>query len=116
MLKKSTSTKKVQAKTERKKVRSSLNLDLDLSLSSAAIPLCVADAFGLVVFVDELLEFIEFGWSNVLKQDPECVLADPLHACVFDRDRFRRAGNDQSHTDHLAWVNFEVTIEVGATD
>mgnify|MGYP001374494475 CR=1 FL=1 len=30
-------------------------------LSRAVIPLCVAAAFGLVVFVDELLEFIEFG-------------------------------------------------------
>ena len=99
-----------------KKGRSSLNLDLDLSLSLAVIPLCVADAFGLVVFVDDLLEFIEFGWSDVLKRDPECVLADPLHARVFDRDRFLRAGNDQSHTGHLAGVNFEATIELGTTD
>jgi hypothetical protein len=36
-------------------------------MSRAAIPLCVAAAFGLVVFVDELLEFIEFGWSDALK-------------------------------------------------
>ncbi len=34
---------------------------------SRAIPLCVTAAFGLVVFVDELLEFIEFGWSDALK-------------------------------------------------
>jgi hypothetical protein len=58
----------------------------------------------------------EFGWSNVLKRDSECVLSDPLHARVFDRDRFLRAGNNQGHTDHLAGVDFEVTIELGTTD
>ena len=31
------------------------------------ISLCVAAAFSLVVFVDKLLEFIEFGWSYALK-------------------------------------------------
>jgi hypothetical protein len=76
----------------------------------------VADAFGLVVFVDELLEFIEFGWSDVLKRDPECVLTDPLHARVFDRDWFLRTGNDQPHTDHHARIDFEDTIELGTTD
>ena len=50
--------------------------------SCAAILLCVAAAFGLFVFVDDLLEFIEFAWSDVLKRDPECVLSDPLHARV----------------------------------
>ena len=73
-------------------------------------------AFCLFVFVDELLEFIEFGCSDILKRDPECVLSDPLHARVFNRDRFLRAGNDQSQANHLAGVDFEVTIEPGATD
>ena len=76
----------------------------------------VAAAFGLFIFVDELLEFIELGWSDILKRDPECVRSDPLHARVFDRDRFLRAGNDQSQANHLAGVDFEVTIEPGATD
>lgn len=73
-------------------------------------------AFGFVVFVNKLLNFIEFGWSDGLKRNSECALSDPLDTRVFDRDRFLRAGNDQSHPDHLAWVNFEVTIELGATD
>ena len=59
----------------------------------------VPTPFGPVVFVDELLEFIEFSWSDVLERDPEGVLTDPLHARVFDRDRFlgtSRGGKDVS--------------------
>jgi len=80
------STKKVevQAKAEIKKVRSSLNLDLDLSLSRASIPLCMAAVFSLFKFVDELLEFIEFVWPDVLKGDSEFVSSNPLHTRVID--------------------------------
>ena len=73
MREKSASTKKVevQAKAEIKKVRSSLNLDLDLSLSvclsRATILLCMATVFGFFIFVNELLEFIELGLSDILK-------------------------------------------------
>lgn len=66
------------------KVRSSLNLNLDLSLSRASIPLRVAAVFGLFKFVDELLEFIKFVWSDILKGDSEFVSSNPLHPCVFD--------------------------------
>ena len=88
MQEKAASTKKVeiQAKAEIKKVRSSLNLDLDidLSLSRAAIPLCMASVFGFFKLVDELLEFIEFVWSDVLKGDSKFVSSNPLHTCIFD--------------------------------
>jgi len=46
--------------------------------------LCVTTAFCLFAFVDELLEFIEFSWLDVLKRDTECALFDPLHARVFN--------------------------------
>jgi len=53
----------------------------------AAIP-------SLFVFIDELLQFIEFGWLNILKRDPERILSDPLDPPFFDRDRFPSDGND----------------------
>ena len=53
--------------------------------------LCVAAPFCLFVFVEALFEFIEFGWLDVLNQNPACVLSDPLHPTFFDRDRFLRA-------------------------
>ena len=53
-------------------------------LSRASIPLRVATVFGFFKFVDELLEFIEFVWPDVLKGDSKFVSSNPLHACVFD--------------------------------
>ena len=46
--------------------------------------LCMAAVFGLSKFVDELLEFIEFVWLDVLKGDSEFVSSNPLHTCVFN--------------------------------
>jgi len=42
--------------------------------------------FGLFVFIDELLKFIQFGWSHIPKRDSKHVLSDPLHARIFDGD------------------------------
>ena len=43
------------------KFRKPRTSDLEPSPVSRAIPLCVAAVFSLFVFVDELLEFIEFA-------------------------------------------------------
>src|SRR5262245_46546148 len=76
----------------------------------------VARAFCFFVFINELLEFIEFGRLDILKRDSECFLSNPLHTRGFDRDRLHCSGNDESHTNHFAWIDFQVTIESGATD
>ena len=59
-----------------------------LTLTSACLAhhptLCVAAVFGLFKLVDELLEFIEFVWSDVLKGDSEFISSNQLHTCVFD--------------------------------
>lgn len=72
--------------------------------------------FGFFKLVDKLFEFIELGWADVLKRDPECVPSNPLHAPFFNRNWFLRARNDQPHADHFAGVDFEVAIEPGASD
>jgi len=53
-------------------------------LVSHTIPLRMAAVFGLFKFVDELLQFVEFVWSDVLKRDSEFLSSHPLHTCVFD--------------------------------
>lgn len=63
-------------------------LDLPSPASLACLAphptLGMARAFGLFVFIDELFQFIEFGWSDIVKGDSECVLSDPLHTRCFD--------------------------------
>ncbi len=44
----------------------------------------MAAVFGLFKLVYELLEFIEFVWSDVLKGDSEFISSNPLHTRVFD--------------------------------
>jgi len=89
---------------ERSVTRRSRNLEPQtfLDLPSPASLACLAPypklgmarAFGLFVFIDELFQFIEFGWSDILKGDSECVLSDPLHTRCFDQERFRCSRKD----------------------
>jgi hypothetical protein len=55
----------------------------------------VATAFCLFVFVDEMLEVIEFGWSNILGRPSECVPSDPLHERVIDHRKWRYSSRNE---------------------
>ena len=85
-------------------------------MSGAPILLRVTSAFGLFIFIDELLQLIQFARMDVLKRDPERVLSDPLDLRIPHRNRFFRPRNDESHRDHLAGKDFKLAVELDATD
>ena len=87
-----------------------------MEVSQALASLCVTSAFGLFIFVDELLQLIQFARMDILKRNSERVLFDPLDPRIRNRNRFFRPRNDEPHTNHLAGKDFEVAVELGATD
>ena len=87
-----------------------------MGVSQALAQLCVTSAFGLFIFVDELLQLIQFARMDILKRDSEHILPHPLDPRIRNRDQFFRPRNDESHMEHLAGKDFKVAIELGATD
>ena len=71
----------------------------------------MSTVFGLIVFIDELFQLIEFVRLDLLKFHTEGLLIDPLHSGFFNRQRRFEPGNDQTDDYHLPWKDLQVALK-----
>jgi hypothetical protein len=71
----------------------------------------VAAVFSLIVFIDELFEFIEFVRLDVLEFHAERLFIDPLHSGFLNRQRRFEPRNNQTNDNHLPRKDLQITLK-----